>query len=142
MKQTRNNLHTEPQHGSVNLLKPLMMVYKIYVKKDVIMSYIVNNEETRERMKEIDSIIEDSIDERKNEELTEEYEKLNDSIIRVSDLYEMICDRYDNVYYGQQGNGHYYTGSNTYEDYIYADGVVVFYTTINNNLQKAWIEEE
>jgi len=112
------------------------------------MSYLVNNCKALDRMKEIDIEI-DTASEVEQIKLGEEYSLLEDNLHTVESVFESAQNNYANVYYGQQGNGHYYTGRDEYEDYIYAtddDGkdIVIAYITTgpltpHALLHKAWI---
>jgi hypothetical protein len=83
--------------------------------------YLVNNEQKMDRMAEIDELINNEQNELKIEKLNEEWTSLNDSLITTEELFCMVCDMYNNVYYGQDGNGYYMTGSEMYIDYIYGE---------------------
>ncbi len=87
------------------------------------MKYFVNNTEELDKLIELEKLIlEPNDNELVIEDLSEKFNKIVDALITVEQLFEMMEDIYNNVGYGQKGNGYYITGSNTrYKDYIYGD---------------------
>ena len=110
--------------------------------------YLFNNTDKIERMKKIDEEISLTSDETDIANLNNEWSKLDDSLITYDFFFESVCDMYNNIYRGQDGNGYYFTNSTEYQDFIYGEDeegndVVINYVTDgkNGDFLRAWIDE-
>ena len=109
--------------------------------------YIFDNSYELRRMVELDEEISNTSVDTDVEDLNREWSELCDSLTTYDFFYEAVCDMYNNVYRGQDGNGYYFSGSTEYQDFLYGedeDGndVTINYVTDGKNgmFLRAWID--